>query len=257
MPESNEKQLRSASIRRSPRGRSVFKSNKRLKSEARASLLGNLTRPVFSVFLYTLSTAVLAELIANFRTESALLSLLFSVIVYVVLGTCSKMLRIGLSSIFLRLHFRRDVKISDLFCAFAGKSDTAVQCCAFLSLIELLFVFPLLALLSAGSALNRTVYVILLILFSLAAFFGVLSVRIRYAPHSYLLLDFPGLPAGTLLRGSARMMQGHRMRLFRLYLSFLPLYVLGVLSFGVARLWVNSYSHSAGAAFYRDLTAKI
>ena len=216
MPESNERQLRSASVRRSPRGRSVFKSNKRLKSEARASLLGNLTRPVLSVFLYTLSTAVLAELIANFRTESALLSLLFSVIVYVVLGTCSKMLRIGLSSIFLRLHF-----------------------------------------ISAGSALNRTVYVILLILFSLAAFFGVLSVRIRYAPHSYLLLDFPGLPAGTLLRGSARMMQGHRMRLFRLYLSFLPLYVLGVLSFGVARLWVNSYTHSAEAAFYRDLTAKI
>jgi hypothetical protein len=33
--------------------------------------------------------------------------------------------------------------------------------------------------------------------------------------------------------------------------------VLGVLSFGVARLWVNSYTHSAEAAFYRDLTAKI
>ena len=257
MAESNVRPLRSASVRRSPRERSVFKSNKRLKSEARASLLGNLTRPVFSVFLYTLSTAFLAELIANFRTESALLSLLFSIIVFVVLGICAKMLRIGLSCIFLRLHFKRDVKISDLFCAFSGKSDTAVQCCAFLSLIELLPVFPLLALLSAGSALNRAVYIVLLILFSLATFFGVLFIRIRYAPHSYLLLDFPELPAGTLIRGSSRMMQGHRMRLFKLYLSFLPLYLLGVLSFGVARLWVSCYSHSAEAAFYRDLTAKI
>lgn len=257
MVESNDRPLRSAPVRRSPRERSVFKSSKRLKAEARASLLGNLTRPVFSVFLYTLSTAVLAELIANFRTGSALLSLLFSVIVFVVLGTCAKMLRIGLSCIFLRLHFRRDVKISDLFCAFSGRSDTAVQCCSFLSLLELLFVFPLLVLLSAGSSLNRTLYIVLLILFSLAGFAGVLAVRIRYAPHSYLLLDFPELPAGTLIRGSAKMMQGHRMRLFRLYLSFLPMYALGVLSFGVARLWVSSYSHSAEAAFYRDLTAKL
>ena len=53
------------------------------------------------------------------------------------------------------------------------------------------------------------------------------------------------------------MLRGHQMRLFRLYLSFLPMYVLVVLSLGVAGLWVTGYTHAAEAAFYRDLAAKI
>ena len=43
------------------------------------------------------------------------------------------------------------------------------------------------------------------------------------------------------------------MRLLKLYLSFIPLYFLGVLSFGIAGMWVISYSKAAVAAFYRDL----
>ena len=47
------------------------------------------------------------------------------------------------------------------------------------------------------------------------------------------------------------------MRLLKLYLSFIPLYFLGVLSFGVAGMWVISYSKAAVAAFYRDIMAGI
>ena len=50
------------------------------------------------------------------------------------------------------------------------------------------------------------------------------------------------------------MLDGHKGRLFKLYLSFLPLHILTVLSLGVAGLWVSCYSHAAEAAFYRDFT---
>ena len=253
----NETPPRRTGLRSGLRKRSHFKSNKRLKAEARASLIGNLARPVFCVFLYMLSNAVLAELIANYHSDSVPVSLLFSVIIFLVLGTCAKMLRIGLSCIFLRLHFRKDVKISDLFYAFGGRSDTAVICCAYLSLAELIFVFPLMVALSLGSYENRTAYAVLLIALSLLGFAGLIFVRIRYALCPYLLLDFPGLPAGTMIRGSAKMLRGHQMRLFKLYLSLLPMYGLSVLSFGVAGLWVTCYSHAAEAAFYRDLAEKI
>lgn len=257
MSASNETPLRSTGAGRDLRKRSVFKSSKRLKAEARASLIGNLARPVFCVFLYMFSTAVLAELVTNLHFGSALLSFLFSVIIFLVLGICAKMLRIGLSCIFLRLHLRIDVKISDLFCAFGGNSDTAVLCSAYLSLAELIFVLPLLIALSVGSPQNRAVYTVLIIALSLLSFAGSVLVRIRYALFPYLFLDFPELPAKTLIRGSVKMLRGHQMRLFRLYLSFLPMYVLVVLSLGVAGLWVTGYTHAAEAAFYRDLAAKI
>ena len=49
------------------------------------------------------------------------------------------------------------------------------------------------------------------------------------------------------------MIKGHKLRLCKLYLSFIPLYFLGVLSFGIAGMWVISYSRAAVAAFYRDM----
>ena len=70
---------------------------------------------------------------------------------------------------------------------------------------------------------------------------------------AYLFLDYPEYSAGELIRGSVRMIKGHKMRLLKLYLSFIPLYFLGVLSFGIAGMWVISYSKAAVAAFYRDL----
>jgi uncharacterized membrane protein len=49
------------------------------------------------------------------------------------------------------------------------------------------------------------------------------------------------------------MIKGHKMHLLKLYLSFIPLYFLGVLSFGIDGMWVISYSKAAVAAFYRAL----
>lgn len=235
----------------------AFKSNKRLKADARASLLGNLITPVISVLLYFTTTATLTELIANFRTGSALLSFLLSVIVFFVVNICAKMLRIGLCCIFLRLQLRKDARISDLFYGFRNSSDTAVKISAHLALLELLCMLPLfiaLSVLSAKGIPGQRGLVLFLFASGLCASY---FFRIRYALSPYLFLDFPGLSERSLLSGGAKMIRGHRGRLFRLYLSFLPLYMLTVISMGVAGLWVGSYLQAAEAAFYRDLIMKI
>ena len=69
------------------------------------------------------------------------------------------------------------------------------------------------------------------------------------------LLDFPDFSAEELIRGGTKLMKGHLRRLYFLYLSFLPMYLLTLLSFGIAGLWVSSYTHAAEAAFYKDLMA--
>ena len=74
----------------------------------------------------------------------------------------------------------------------------------------------------------------LVILLLAAGAIGIIAVRIRYALVAFLFLDYPEYS-----------------------LSFIPLYFLGVLSFGVAGMWVISYSKAAVAAFYRDIMAGI
>ena len=45
----------------------------------------------------------------------------------------------------------------------------------------------------------------------------------------------------------------HKGRLFYLYVSFLPLILLGILSFGLALLWILPYMAATEAEFFLDL----
>jgi uncharacterized membrane protein len=163
------------------------------------------------------------------------------------------MLRIGLASIFLQLLYQKKASIGDLFRAFHENSDTAVTISTFISLLELACMLPAIIALAVIPVNGLTPGLGLVILLLAAGAIGIAAVRIRYALVAYLFLDYPEYSAGELIRGSARMIKGHKMRLLKLYLSFIPLYFLGVLSFGIAGMWVISYSKAAVAAFYRDL----
>ena len=233
----------------------AFKDNSFLKADARESLLGNLTIPVMSIFLYTLTTVMLTDLISNFGFSSVFLSVIASALVFLVVNTCSGMLRIGLSCIFLRLQFGSKAAMGDLLYAFRNNSNTAVIISAFLSVLELLCMLP--AILSAVFIPEQGVpgYPFLYMILVAAGSLGAIAIRIRYAICTYLFLDFPDFTAGELIRGGTKLMRGHLRRLYFLYLSFLPLYLLSLLSFGIAGLWVSSYTHAAEAAFYKDLMA--
>lgn len=70
-------------------------------------------------------------------------------------------------------------------------------------------------------------------------------------PCFYILLDYPDLSAADVMKRSLRMMKGHKGEFFLLELSFLPLLLLAVLSFGIALPWVLAYVRSTMAAYYR------
>lgn len=235
----------------------LYKGNKALKADARESLLGHLTIAVFSVFLCMLTTSVIIEMITHFRSESQLIYLVLSCIVFFVVNTVSNMLRIGLAGIFLQLQYRRDTRIKDLFCAFRYNSDSAVIISGFIALLELACMLPSIVATSVSSATGNDSLRILIIVLTAAGALGTVLIRLRYALCSYLFLDYPQFSAGELIRGSTKLLRGNFGRLIKLYLSFIPLFFLGFLSFGVASLWVTSYYNAAQAAFYKDLMANL
>lgn len=72
----------------------------------------------------------------------------------------------------------------------------------------------------------------------------------------YLLKDYPRLSVMETLRLSKKMMKGHKMRLFKLQLSFLGWIVLSGLTFGIGMLWLIPYMMTTFAAFYQDVKAE-
>jgi uncharacterized membrane protein len=69
----------------------------------------------------------------------------------------------------------------------------------------------------------------------------------------YILADNPTLGAVEVLDRSKAMMDGHKAKLFRLYLRFFLLSLLCLLTLGIGYLWLIPYIHVTMAGFYEDI----
>ena len=74
-----------------------------------------------------------------------------------------------------------------------------------------------------------------------------------YAMTPYILIDRPELSATDAVKESEKMMNGHKMDLFILDLSFIGWILLSMLTCGILLLYVEPYMQAARAAFYLEL----
>lgn len=77
-----------------------------------------------------------------------------------------------------------------------------------------------------------------------------------YALASYISIEDNNIPAEECINKSMQMMEGHKMRLFLLDLSFIGWYFVALLTFGIGLFWVVPYHEMARLLFYEDLKSQ-
>lgn len=232
-----------------------YKTSSRLKADARQSLLGNLSICVWSIVICLLLNSVIAGITANVTLPNAVADFIVNFLITLVVSTFTGLIELGLMSIFLDLQFGQIPHFSDLFLCFRNGSDRAVLISLFLNGIPNVLLIPLSLLISIQKP-SVTARAVLIILTAVCAVL-LIGFMLSYLILPFLFLDFPDLRAAELIRQSRRVMRGHKKRLLYILISFVPLFLLGALSFGIADLWVTAYLCATLAAFYRDLmTAK-
>ena len=77
-----------------------------------------------------------------------------------------------------------------------------------------------------------------------------------YRMTAYIMHDNPDIPVSECIRKSQQMMSGHKWKLFCLDLSFIGWILLGIITFGIAMLWVTPYMATASAHFYVELKSR-
>lgn len=91
-------------------------------------------------------------------------------------------------------------------------------------------------------------------LWSLLLFIPGIIKSFSYAMVPYIMADENfNLSYNDAITESRRMMDGRKMDLFVLYLSFIGWFLLGVITFGIAMIYVVPYMNAATAAFYLDI----
>lgn len=74
-----------------------------------------------------------------------------------------------------------------------------------------------------------------------------------YAMTPFLLAEYPELTANQAITLSRKIMNGHKLDLFFLSLTFIGWSLLNILTLGIGSLWLNPYVNATWAAFYRQL----
>ncbi len=74
-----------------------------------------------------------------------------------------------------------------------------------------------------------------------------------YSMAMYILAENPEMGALEAIDRSKAMMDGHKMELFVLNLSFIGWYLLCAVTFGIASVWVVPYVSAATANFYNSI----
>ena len=233
---------------------SLHQSSAALKAAAREHMFGRYGSAVGDCLLVTFLTGFATVSITSVAgsTNTPLGALIHYALLFAV-SVFTGLLSSGVAYFYLKIVTGHIAVVNDVFYGFRMHSDKALTIQSWLTLITFIGSLPeyivLYRMPSSPDASALTRYGVCMILSGLVS----LALNLLYAPAFFLLHDFPQYTAKELLSMSRKLMSGNKIRLFYIFLSFVPLLLLGLLSCGIALLWVSPYMNATLAEFYMSI----
>ena len=210
---------------------------------------------VASNILSDISTGVV-YLFVKMGAVSFAASVLNYVIGIVLSGAATvivSVLMLGMSYYYLVLGSGQFPRLSDLFYGFRENAGRNIAASFMINIPLILSLMPGILAGRLYMDTKERNYALAAVILGTAGlvlyFFFDISLKMTY----FIIADFPEYTASEAVKAGWRKMSGHRMRLFGLMLSFIPYFILGVLSFGIGLLWVYPLVQESYAQFYLDL----
>ncbi|WP_411170375.1 DUF975 family protein [Clostridium sp. MB05] len=99
-------------------------------------------------------------------------------------------------------------------------------------------------------------YILMMLAIGIATLFLIIPgiiVALMFSQAFYILAEDPSKRIFECLEESSNMMSGHKWDFFVLELSFIGWWLLAILTFGIAGLWISPYQNLTEANFYLSL----
>ena len=161
----------------------------------------------------------------------------------------------GKAYLYMNLIYSQTVSTSDIFFGLKQHPNKAVMIQSLFILADFLASLPasiILFILTPDSPFSLRIALFVAVAIGIVVN---IYVSLTYSQAFYLLHDYPDRSAKELLAYSKSLMQGNRLKLFYLHISFIPLIIFGCLTFFIPLLWISVYRYATLTAFYQNLIA--
>ncbi len=195
-----------------------------LKAQAKEQLQGK----IWKLFLCTLVASIPAMISASYEaTTYQNVSIGASLITFIINVFITPALSFGLVMIFLNVTYGEEPLVATLFEPFKKNYGKVIA----LTLLEGLFI----------------------ILWSLLFIIPGIIMAFAYSQSFYIMAENPDMSPMDCLRESKRIMNGRKMDMFILELSFIPWILLVCITFGIASIYVYPYMTLTMTNFYHRI----
>lgn len=231
------------------------KTSAQLKQTARGIMIGKY-RNAISILL---ASNLIVSTLSLFTTTASdsFAGMILGLIISFILILLETILVVGQYSFYLSVACNGPYQFSDLFNGFKVHPDKTLLTQIMIQLLTALPLLPAIAVMTVGVYTDQMILMflpgcLLLILGGGISWW----ISLRYSQVYYLLLDFPDYSATNLLKMSRKLMKGNAGRLLYLQVSFIPITLAGLLSFGIGLLFVQPYQNMTYTLFYLDLISE-
>lgn len=231
-----------------------YKSTEQLKAIAKEKSLGKYGTLIgANLIIYAIQ--LLVSGISTASGTNSILILIINSLISIIINILLGVLVSGKAYLYMNLLYSQPVATSDIFFGLRQQPQKAVIIQSLFVLVDFAGSIPaqifLIRYMTTRSDSDMSATILLL---GVGLIINVI-VNLIYSQSFYILHDFPDRSAKEILATSRRLMKGNKFRLFYLNISYLPLYLLGVITLFIPLLWVGVYRNAANCAFYQDLVA--
>lgn len=198
-----------------------MKKNSEFRADARTELKGQWGQPFLTTLMFVLIACIGAVTVGG----------KVSVVLYIVSGLLTILITIPMSYTYIQ-KFLDYVR--------GDKDEMASSLFDFFNEYKRAWMVSILQ-------------VVLIALWSILLIVPGIIKGMGYAMTNFIAKDNPELKPYECLEHSQEMMKGHKMELFKLYLSFIGWFILSIITLGIGLLWLLPYINTSVACFYENL----
>lgn len=230
-----------------------YKTSAQLKALAKESLMGKYPLAVVATLLYTLITYIITEISSVFLLIPGIVGTILYYLSILIVSVFSGIFAYGFNYIFLKISCDVPAKANDLYFGFSNNTKEILKAQLWRTLISYVTFLPCYVFNEVITEDQLINYIGLYALLFGLGLLGQFVVMLLYNQTFFIMLDFPEYDAKKALAFSRELMKGNKGRFIYLLVSFIPLFLLGILSCCVGLLWIVPYMQATLAQFYLDL----
>ena len=231
---------------------------KELKRIARGNLTGNYMI-LMKAFIWINAFVMLVEMpFSMLQTEDIWSSQnIIYLIAQILINIIAIILVCGQYKMHLSVARTGKADFKDFFSLLKNQPDRYILANLILFGISLVCLIPTFASLAILYYIDTLVMIVLALVLNIISLILITYTTLTYNLVFYTLLDDENITAIEALKSIRQMMKTHKKRYLYMQFSFLGLFLLNVLSFGIGILWIEPYMTQTTTLFYLDTKGEL